>query len=240
VGPAHHYFSFSSPHLEAKLHKAASSPQYFATRFPDIRLQHNLFLVLAFNQMGSADASEGPYPGKVIDACGRTGLWIGDSKMRFFRYLALLSILLLPAAAYSHAQVSVGIGIGGPGYGGYGYPAPACAYGYYGYYPYACAPYGYYGSTWFNSGIFIGAGPWFRGYGYGYRGVYGYRGGYGYGRPGFGYGRPGYGGGFGRPGYGGGYGGGGFRGGGGGGGFHGGGGGFHGGGGGSHGGGGHR
>ena len=37
--------------------------------------------------------------------------------------------------------------------------------------------------AWFNGGIFIGAGPWYRhfGYGYGgYRGVYGYRGGYGY------------------------------------------------------------
>ena len=103
--------------------------------------------------------------------------------MRFLRYLAVLSILLLPAAAYSHAQVSVGVGIGGPVYGGYGYPAPVCSYGYYGYYPYACAPYGYYGPSWFSGGIFIGAGPWYRGgYGYGYRGYYGYRGGY-YGRP---------------------------------------------------------
>jgi len=88
--------------------------------------------------------------------------------MRFLRYLALLSILLLPAAAYSHAQVAVGVGIGGPVYGGgYGYYPPACAYGYYGYYPYACAPYGYYGPSWFSGGLFIGAGPWFRG-GYGF------------------------------------------------------------------------
>src|ERR1700727_3064970 len=102
--------------------------------------------------------------------------------MRFLRYLALLSILLVPAAAYSHAQVSVGIGVGGPY--GYGYAAPVCSYGYYGYYPYACAPYGYYGPSWFNGGLFIGAGPWFRGgfgrFGYGYRGGFGYRGGYGY------------------------------------------------------------
>ena len=71
--------------------------------------------------------------------------------MRFLRYLAVLGILLLPAAAVSHAQVSVGVGIGGPVYGGYyGYPAPVCAYGYYGYYPYACAPYGYYGPSWFS------------------------------------------------------------------------------------------
>ncbi len=115
--------------------------------------------------------------------------------MRFLRYLAVLGILLLPAAAVSHAQVSVGVGIGGPVYGGYGYPAPVCSYGYYGYYPYACAPYGYYGPSWFSGGLFIGAGPWFRGYGY--HGYYGYRGGYYgrpvYGRPGYGYGRPGYG-----------------------------------------------
>src|SRR5271156_942905 len=100
--------------------------------------------------------------------------------MRFLRYLALLSILLVPAAAYSHAQVSVGVGIGGPVYGGYGYPAPVCQWGYYGYAPYSCAPYGYYGPSWFNGGLFIGAGPWFRG------GV-GFRPGFGFcGRAGFG------------------------------------------------------
>ena len=149
--------------------------------------------------------------------------------MRFLRYFALaIGILLVPAAA-SHAQVSVGIGVGGyaPVYG-----PPACSYGYYDYAPYACAPYGYYGPTWFNSGIFIGAGPWFHG-GYGYGRGYGY----GYGHAGY-YGRGGYaGGGY----HGGGYAGGGYHGGGGSS-FHGGGGGsFHGGGGGgSHGGGGGR
>src|SRR5260370_30680871 len=98
--------------------------------------------------------------------------------MRFLRYLAVLSILLLPAAAYSHAQVSVGVGIGGPVYGayGYGYPAPVCAYGYYGYYPYACAPYGYYGPAWVKGGRFIGARPRDRGYAYGYRGACAYPG----------------------------------------------------------------
>jgi hypothetical protein len=113
--------------------------------------------------------------------------------MRLFRYLTLLGVLMVPAA-YSHAQVSIGIGVGGPVYGAY---APVCSYGYYGYYPYACAPYGYYGPSWFSGGIFIGAGPWFRG-GYGYRG-YGYRG-YGY-RSGY-YGHPGYGYGYGRGAYG--------------------------------------
>ena len=122
--------------------------------------------------------------------------------MRYLKYAALLGVLLF-AAETTHAQVSVGVGIG-PVYG----PAPACAYGYYGYYPYACAPYGYYGPDWFVGGVFIGAGPWYRGfygprfYGRGYygRGYYG-RPGYGYYGRGYGYGyRSGYGNGPGYPG----------------------------------------
>jgi hypothetical protein len=115
--------------------------------------------------------------------------------MRYLRYLALLGFLMLPAV-HSQARVVVGIGVG-PGYGYVG-PAPACAYGYYTYYPYACAPYGYYGPQWFVGGVFIGAGPWYHGYygrGYGYyrggygRGYYGPRA-YAYNRGGgFGYGR---------------------------------------------------
>ncbi len=98
--------------------------------------------------------------------------------MRYLRFLALAGIFL-SSAFYAHAQrVVVGVGIGGPAYvvG----PAPVCAYGYYGYYPYACAAYGYYGPDWFAGGVFIGAGPWFHGY-YGHRG-------YGFYHPGF-YGR---------------------------------------------------
>jgi hypothetical protein len=87
--------------------------------------------------------------------------------MRYLRILALLGICMVPAS-YAHAQgVSVGIGVGGPVYGG---PAPICTYGYYSYYPYACAPYGYYGPSWFSGGLFIGAGPWYHGF---------------YGRPGY-------------------------------------------------------
>ena len=101
--------------------------------------------------------------------------------MRYLRILAVLGICL-GSASYAHAQrVVVGVGIGAPGYIG---PAPVCEYGYYGYYPYACAPYGYYGPSWFSGGVFIGAGPWGRGF---------------YGRPGYRpfvgcgfYGRPGY------------------------------------------------
>jgi hypothetical protein len=131
--------------------------------------------------------------------------------MRILRSIGLATLLaavlaFVPNAA--HAQVAVGIGIGPV----VGYPAPvyvggppACSWGYYGYYPYACAPYGYYGPDWFVGGLFIGAGPWYggwygypwgwgygrigyygwRGYGYGWHGGYygGYRGGYGGPRP---------------------------------------------------------
>ena len=115
--------------------------------------------------------------------------------MRRFRsgWLAVLLVLPFAVVATANAQVAVGIGVGpavvDPGYGGYG--PPDCSWGYYAYYPYACAPYGYYGPDWFAGGIFIGAGPWYgwgwghgwgrgwgRGWGYG---GHGYRGGYAYG-----------------------------------------------------------
>ena len=94
--------------------------------------------------------------------------------MRNLKLLTLLGLCFL-IAPYANAQrfgVEVGVG---PGYVG---PPPACAYGYYDYYPYACAPYGYYGSTWFSGGVFIGAGPWFHGY-HGRPGFYVGRGNYG-------------------------------------------------------------
>ena len=76
--------------------------------------------------------------------------------MRGMKYVlaAASAVFFLAAAPQSHAQVSVGINIG---------PPPACPYGYYDYAPYNCAPYGYYGPEWFNGGVFIGAGKWFRG-----------------------------------------------------------------------------
>ena len=104
--------------------------------------------------------------------------------MRYLRLLVLAGAVLA-ITPFAHAQsVAIGVGIG-PGYVG---PAPVCAYGYYAYPPYACAPYGYYGPSWFAGGIFIGAGPWYHGY-YGRPGYWG--------RPGFyprpvPYGRPGY------------------------------------------------
>ena len=81
--------------------------------------------------------------------------------MKYLRYLALLGLLALPLA-YSQAEVRFGVGIGfGPGYVA---GPPVCSYGYYSYYPYACAPYGFYGPSWFANGVFIGAGPWYHGY----------------------------------------------------------------------------
>ena len=51
-------------------------------------------------------------------------------------------------------QAQIGVEIGAP---------PVCPYGYYDVAPYSCAPPGYYGPEWFVNGVFIGAGPWFRG-----------------------------------------------------------------------------
>src|SRR5713101_7951657 len=100
--------------------------------------------------------------------------------MRYLRILALFGIGLGSVSFANAHRVVVGVGVG-PAYVG---RAPVCAYGYYDYYPYACAPYGYYGPDWFADGLFIGAGPWFHGY-YG-RGFYG-RGFYGRGVYGRGY-----------------------------------------------------
>src|SRR6185437_12160468 len=86
--------------------------------------------------------------------------------MRYLKVLAVAAAIMLPLALMvpaANAQVSVGIGVG-PYYGydgGYAYAPPVCTYGYYSYYPYACAPYGYYGPEWFAGGVFIGAGPWY-------------------------------------------------------------------------------
>lgn len=99
--------------------------------------------------------------------------------MRYLKFAASLAILLFAAAGSARAaQIRVGVGTG-PVYVG---PEPVCAYGYYPYYPYACAPYGYWGPSYFVGGLFIGVGPWYhahwspRYYGHAY-----------YGRPGYGY-----------------------------------------------------
>ncbi|MEO6965641.1 MAG: hypothetical protein ABI076_07045 [Acidobacteriaceae bacterium] len=99
--------------------------------------------------------------------------------MRILKYLAMFTVvigLVFFAASPAKAQVSLNFGVNVG-------PAPVCPYGYFDYSPYGCAPYGYYGPAWFTNGIFLGAGPWYRGP-RGYRGWvdnrfdprYGYRG----------------------------------------------------------------
>ena len=109
--------------------------------------------------------------------------------MRYLKYFALLTLLVVPLA-YSQAQVRVGIGVGvGPAVVA---GPPVCSYGYYDYYPYTCAPYGYYGPDYFVDGVFVGVGPWYH---WGHPAWFWNRPGY-YGR-GWGhpyYGRPGFGG----------------------------------------------
>jgi hypothetical protein len=84
--------------------------------------------------------------------------------MKYLRYVVMIALLAMPLA-YAQAAVGVGIGVGvGPVVAG----PPVCAYGYYPDYPYACAPYGYYGPSWFAGGVFIGAGPWYHGWGHPY------------------------------------------------------------------------
>jgi hypothetical protein len=94
--------------------------------------------------------------------------------MKNLRLLTLLGLCMLVAPLANAQRIGVAIGVG-PAYVG---PAPVCAYGYYDYYPYACAPYGYYGPGWFSGGVFIGAGPWGHGF-HGRPGFYAGRGNYG-------------------------------------------------------------
>ena len=69
-------------------------------------------------------------------------------------FLATAAAVLCCVSPAAKAQISIGVNIG---------PEPSCAYGYYDYAPYRCAPYGYYGPEWFVGGRFIGAGQWHHG-----------------------------------------------------------------------------
>src|SRR5438552_1729852 len=70
--------------------------------------------------------------------------------MNYLKFAAILAELLVPLT-YSHAEVRFAIGIGvRPGYVA---GPPVSRYGYYPDYPYSCAPYGYYGPTWFSTGV---------------------------------------------------------------------------------------
>jgi hypothetical protein len=79
------------------------------------------------------------------------------SHMRGLKALLGTTALLAGLAMAPAAQAQIVINIGGA--------PPSCAYGYYGYAPYSCAPMGYYGSGYFYNGIFVGIGPW-SGWGY--------------------------------------------------------------------------
>jgi len=86
--------------------------------------------------------------------------------MKILKYSAMIGLAIafagiVPGTAGAQVRVGVAIGVGSPLYVG---PPPVCTYGYYPYAPHACAPYGYYGSEWFEGGVFIGAGPWFHGF----------------------------------------------------------------------------
>jgi hypothetical protein len=72
--------------------------------------------------------------------------------IKFFTLAAVAGLCFTASASKAPAQISVEIGA-----------APECPYGYFEAAPYSCAPYGYYGPSWFNGGAFIGAGPWFHG-----------------------------------------------------------------------------
>ncbi len=104
--------------------------------------------------------------------------------MRRFRLVLIAMLLMTPFAVTAMAQdieedQDVGVGpalVAAPMV----YGPPVCEWGYYAYYPYACAPYGYYGPGWFYGGVFIGVGPWY-GWGWGWRHGWGHG---GYGGPG--------------------------------------------------------
>ena len=77
--------------------------------------------------------------------------------MKSLRLFAVPVLALICFAGFSNrssAQVSINVQIGAE---------PVCPYGYFNYAPFGCAPFGYYGPQWFVSGVFVGAGPWFRG-----------------------------------------------------------------------------
>jgi hypothetical protein len=75
-------------------------------------------------------------------------------RFKLFGLAVVAGICLCAAVPPANAQVSINVQIG---------PAPICPYGYFDYAPYRCAPFGYYGPQWFQGGVFLGAGPWFRG-----------------------------------------------------------------------------
>ncbi len=72
--------------------------------------------------------------------------------LKLLTLTAFAGLCFTPSIPQAQAQISVEIGA-----------APDCPYGHFEAAPHGCAPYGYYGPTWFAGGTFVGAGPWFHG-----------------------------------------------------------------------------
>lgn len=72
--------------------------------------------------------------------------------LKLLAFAAVAGLMFAATPPNAQAQVAVEVGV-----------APDCPYGYFDYAPYSCVPDGYYGTEWFNGGVFIGAGPWFHG-----------------------------------------------------------------------------
>jgi len=73
------------------------------------------------------------------------------SGFKFLALAAVAGIFLVATAPKAQAQVAVEVG------------SPLIALRLLRLRPYNCVPDGYYGSEWFNGGVFVGVGPWFHG-----------------------------------------------------------------------------
>src|SRR5262249_54138942 len=82
--------------------------------------------------------------------------------MNTIRYSGIFAVVLAGLAASACGPAHFGVAVGGG--------PPVGPFGYYEVPPYDCAPDGYYGPEWFTNGVFIGAGPYYRGP----RGFYGH------------------------------------------------------------------
>ena len=74
------------------------------------------------------------------------------NSIKILALAAIAAFVLAPGAPKASAQINISVDV-----------APDCPYGYYDYAPYNCSPDGYYGPEWFNGGVFVGAGQWFKG-----------------------------------------------------------------------------
>jgi len=124
------------------------------------------YVRLAFALMGSAALLTGvaPYADEALaDASGSATVYRWVDAQGVVHYSdhprpGAQRLQIQPAQTFHHLTT-----VDTPNSAAIG-PPPACPYGYYDYAPYDCAPDGYYGPEWFVNGVFVGAGPWFRGH----------------------------------------------------------------------------